>query len=144
MAIDVEEVLSNKNYKNFIQCDDLEKDDNGKDIFSCHVIGCCNKYHDKSAAIRHVRQGHRDIYDAIQANKVNQSACIDLVTVNALPLSILDCPAFKKILEPYVIALKMKGIDLVVNRKNIKNRIAERASEIKKIISSQMKKKWFV
>lgn len=163
MEINVEEVLSNKNYNQFIQCYDLKQDDEGKDILLCRVIGCCNKYHDKSAAIRHVRQSHRDIYDAIQVNKINRpndstakesfeirvrvnpkdiyNACIDLVTVNAMPLAILDCPAFKKILEPYAIALKMKGIDLVVNRKNIKNRIAERASQIKKIITSQMSRK---
>lgn len=69
------------------------------------------------------------------------SACIDLVTVNALPLSVVEYPAFKRILFPYIFALHRQGIELIINRQNIKKRIERRAQQIKEVIMSQVKNK---
>lgn len=160
--MDFDEILA-KNYKQAIQCFDVRPDERGKDTYFCQINQCSCKYFDKSAAIRHVRTHHKNVYTTIQGNRIKQpdmqtnnesieirvrvnpkdilNACVDLVTANALPLSVLECPAFKKVIEPYVIALKLKGIDLVINRKKIKTRIAERAQKIKKKIVSQLRNK---
>lgn len=162
MGFDIGEIIS-KDFKQSIQCFDIRENENKKAIFSCCVDNCDKKYTDKSAAIRHIRTGHKEIYNAINTNKVNQTnkaqmnptlelrvrvnpkeivnACVDLITVNALPLSALEYPAFKKILEPYVIALKLKGIDLIINRRNIKDEINKRALKIKKLIKREVRHK---
>lgn len=162
MGLDLDEIIA-KNFKLSIQCFDTETDENGKTTYSCSVDNCCKKYTDKSAAIRHIRIGHIEVFNTINANKNNQpknnqaneslelrvrvnpkeiiNACVDLLTVNALPLSALEYPAFKKILQPYVIALKMKGINLVINRTNIKHQLDKRALEIKKFIKREIRHK---
>lgn len=58
-----------------------------------------------------------------------------------MPLSIVESSPFQKILKPYVTALKLKGIDLIINRHNIKDRIAEKAEKIRESIRRETKNK---
>lgn len=162
MGITIDEVVANR-YQFSIQCFVSEIDESGKTNHICQIEGCANKYSSASAAIRHIREGHLDVYKAIAGNKPgpNESriadkffelrvkvnpeeiwdACVELVTVNALPLSAVEYPAFKKILHPYVIALKRQGIDLIVNRENIKRKIEEKAKLIRDKIVNEVKNK---
>lgn len=164
MGITVEDVIVN-NFQFVIQCFTLETNENGKTNHICQIENCEQKYFSASAAIRHVRLNHNNVHKTIQANKENKNeslsnkffeirvkvnpeaiwnACVDLVTVNALPLSVVEYPAFKTILKPYVIALERQGIDLIVNRQNIKTKIEQRAQSIKNRIVCESKKKWYV
>lgn len=161
MGITVEEVILN-NFQFVIQCFLPEIDENGKTNHICQLDDCTHKYNSASAAIRHVRMNHNDVFKTIQANKEKKNesaynkffelrvkvnpeeiwnACVDLVTINALPLSAVEYPAFKTILKPYVIALKRQGIDLNVNRQNIKSKIEQRAKSIKDRIVFETEKK---
>lgn len=161
MAITIEEVIALR-FKKVIQCFN-EVIENGKTSYVCQVNNCSNTYQSASASIRHVRIHHKEFHNTIQQNNLDTSidtdlnkmmeirvkvnpveiwnACIDLVTVNALPLSFVEFPAFKTILQPYIISLRRQGVELVITRKNIKQKIEERAQSIKNIISSEVKNK---
>lgn len=118
---------------------------------------------EKSGAIKHLKKSHKDVYNCITMNKNKKTvetsfpeiykirvtvnpkeifhACVELITVNAIPISLVDSPAFKKLLKPYVLALELKGIKLVINRKNILKYIAKKADEIRDLIKSKVKNK---
>lgn len=68
-------------------------------------------------------------------------ACVELITVNALPLRAVEYPAFRKVLNPYLVALKTKGINLVIDRESIKFHIENKALEIKRLIKLQARKR---
>lgn len=65
--------------------------------------------------------------------------CVELITANALPLAVVESPAFKKIIEPYATALRRQGIELNINKRAIKACIEKRAIEIKKQIIAETK-----
>lgn len=67
-------------------------------------------------------------------------ACVDLIVLHALPICVVDFPAFRRILAPYKIALDRQGIQLNINRENIKDRIAERAQKIREAIIEEFKR----
>lgn len=161
MGLEVDEILTN-NCKQYIDCFKIEISTDGIQLFICQVGDCSNSYSDKSGAIRHLRKHHKGIYDAVKYNKdetlqpenqINSTftirvkvdpeeiwdACTELVTVNGLPLTVVEYPAFQRILKPYLTALKLKGIDLIINRHNIKDRISHRAEQIKQLIMSETK-----
>lgn len=162
MPISLDDVIANK-YDKVIRCFEKESDERGVQNYVCQINGCALKYNSSSASIRHVRLNHQDAYKTIQTNKKNGNsednspfnklfeirvkvnpeeiwnACVDLVTIHALPLFAVEYPAFKKILQPYVISLNRQGIELTVNRSNIKNRIEKRAQAIKNHIISEAK-----
>lgn len=124
------------NFLRYIQCFQIDVEDNK---LLCQITRCGKSYKDKSGAIRHLKIKHQEFYQAIRANnekppdepikieircKVEPdaiwSACAELICVNALPVSVVEFPAFKKILEPYVVALRGQGVNLVINCENIK------------------------
>lgn len=159
--IDLDYIAQNK-IKQSIACFESSVDQDGESIYICLVHGCNKKIGCKSNAIRHIRRQHVQFFELIRHNKntadgkktnesLNQidirvkvnlqdiwNACVDLVVVNALPLSFVESVAFKKILSPYVIALKAKGIDLTVNSKTIKARIEEKAARMQEILKSKV------
>lgn len=149
---------------NFISCFEESCSENGGIKFKCKIENCLRSYTDKSAAIRHLRLNHKDVFVEIQRKKIEKpaetfemdrifelrvkvcpndilKACVELVTVHGLPFSVVDYPAFRKMLNPYLIALKLKGIDLVINRQNIKQYIEEKAIDLKKMIMKQVRGK---
>lgn len=132
--------------------------------FCCKELNCKSSFRDKSNAIRHLRTVHKSVFNFIVSNKKKNKqqlndfgksielrvkvdpneilkACVSLVTVNALPLSVLDYPSFKKILQPYLIALELRGINLIINRHVIKDEIEKSSNEIKKMIVAEMRNK---
>lgn len=150
--------------KSFIECFESKQDDNGKQVYSCRIDGCHKTYTQKSSSIRHLQKHHKEVYQAIQCGKLEANekktnspisfeirvkvnpedimdACAELITVHGLPLSVVEYPAFKRVLNPYVIALKMKGVHLSINKNSMKERIKNRTNEVKKIIRSETKNK---
>lgn len=133
----------------------------------CKIDSCNSKYKSKSAAIRHVRLHHNDIFRVIESNRGKlqtdkftgdvfnelleirvkvrpaeiRDACVDLITQNALPLCVVEFPAFQRILKPYIIALDRQNIKLVINRDNIKKAVEKRAKVIKQTIKRETKNK---
>lgn len=168
MAISIDHIINHK-FKQFIDCFGRKAiavaENEFVYKFACMIENCKSEYSDKSGAIRHLRKHHPEIHKAIDENKLNTeltenelvkklievrvkvnpediwNACVDLVTINSLPLSFVEYAGFKKILNPYVTSLKLKGIDLTINRVNIKDRIAIKATEIKNMISDEIKHK---
>lgn len=164
MSISLDDIIVN-NYDKAINCFKTETDESGKQIFICQIDGCALKYNTNSASIRHVRLNHQLVHKTIQMNKTKGSsdddspfnklfeirvkvnpeeiwnACVDLITINALPLCAVEYPAFKKNLQPYVISLKRQGIDLIINRKNIREKIDKKAKEIKNLITLEANNK---
>lgn len=65
------------------------------------------------------------------------NACSDLITVHGLPIAAIEYPAFKTILAPYVLALRTKDIDLLINQRTIKEHITKRTDELRKIIKKE-------
>lgn len=163
MNISIDEVIAT-NIKTFIECFESTNDDNGKLVYSCRVDGCGKKYSEKSSSIRHLRKHHKFFYDTIKCEKIEENekktkspysfeirvkvnpgdimdACAELITVHGLPISIVEYPAFKRLLNPYVIALNRKGIELSINKNSIKNHIKNRTNEVKEIIRNETKNK---
>lgn len=162
MFLSIEDIIIN-NIKTYIECFEEKKNNDGKLVFSCCIDGCGKPYTEKSSAIRHLNKHHKEVYDYIKSVKlapaektkstfsfeirvkVNPNdimdACAELITVHGLPLSVVEYPAFKRLLHPYVVALQMKGVDLSINKNTIKKHIANRTNEVKKIISSETKNK---
>lgn len=156
------DLVKEQKIKIFTDCIEEKLNDDEKNRFHCHIKKFNCDFGDKTNAIRHIRLRHSEIYNSIRSNKEEKSseedinekfielrvrvnikdiweACTDLITVNALSLSVVESPAFKKILEPYVIALKRQGIELNINKKAIKKYIEERVNEIKKQIIDETK-----
>lgn len=120
MSINLDDIIANK-FDRAINCFKTESDESGNQIYICRIDGCGLKYNSSSASIRHVRLNHQDVHATIQANKKSDNsdenssfnklfeirvkvnpeeiwnACIDLLTVHALPLCAVEYPAFKKI-----------------------------------------------
>lgn len=157
--------LEENNFSSCSNCFEVKVDDNQVKSFLCKLGNCGKLYQSQSTAIRHIRLKHRAIFDEIKAKKSAQTengdqhlncpveirvkvipndiikACVELVTVNGLPLRAVDHPAFRKVLNPYLIALDLKGIHLVINRETIKEYIEKEAIKIKAIITKQVQKK---
>lgn len=163
MGITIENVIADQ-FKRVIECFKVELIENGNKTFCCQIDSCTQRYMSQSAAIRHIRQNHNQIYSEIQKNKNDKpvtdnsfndvleirvkvspkeiwKACVDLIAINAMPLCIVEYPAFKRILEPYIIALKRQSVDLVINRQNIKEKLEQRSKTIKNLIAAQVKNK---
>lgn len=70
------------------------------------------------------------------------NACVELITINSMPMSIVESPAFKRVLKPYVTALELKGIKLIINRRNILKHIQKKADQLKEIIMLEVKNKY--
>lgn len=163
MNLSIEDVIEN-NIKNYIECFEQTQNIDGKFGYSCGIAGCQSKYAEKSSAIRHLRTIHKEIHNTIGNNKVEESiqtnksqylfdlrvkvnpddilgACAELITVHGLPISAVEYPAFKRILNPYVIALNMKGIKLSINKNSIKDHIKSSSNKIKQIIKTETKNK---
>lgn len=162
MTFDMDDIIISRSNQ-FIDCFKNETVENVGRKFICQVSGCGNSYSDKSGAIRHLKKHHTDFYDAIKYNKEDKSvgeislksveirvkvdveeiwnACIELVTVHGLPLSVVEFPAFQRILKPYMTSLELKGIGLIINRHNIKDRVAQRADEIRQLIALEAENK---
>lgn len=158
------EAIDCTEYTSFISCFGESCVEDQQKRFSCTIENCKRVYCDKSAAIRHLRLNHRAVFDGIKNNKNEKpiqtsgtdqtfelrvkvcpkeilKACIELVTVNGLPFSVVEYSAFRKILNPYLIALKLKGINLVINRQNIKKYIDEKAADLRALIVKQIRGK---
>lgn len=149
--------------RNYIDCfDQLDVVDRTPQ-FRCQIEGCEATLSSKSSAIRHLKRFHIEIYESIgqkknEISKVEESykwielrvkvdpqeilrSCVELIAKNAMPLCFVEFPAFRAILKPYKIALASKGIELNITKKNIKEYIATRATEIKQQISARIKNK---
>lgn len=145
-------------YTTAIGCFEENIEDSNTTKFVCRIENCLRSYNDKSACIRHVRINHVEIYNTLQQQKrkliVSQTfdlelrvkvnprdiidACIELIVVNALPLKFVEFPAFRKLLEPYLISLKSQGINLIINRRNVKKCIEDKAAKVKKSITLEV------
>lgn len=131
-------------------------------MYVCCIQGCTKSYLDKSAASRHLRKKHVEIYTNIHelkksvgqkslpnVSKLNiimdrnelVNACVDLITRHSLPLSFVEFPAFRKILDPYIAALKEQNIRLSIDRESIKDHIAHKANVVKQTIMHEVKHK---
>lgn len=158
------EDLINRKCVLVIQCFEFKSIEGRENRFYCQLQHCNKSYSDKSCAIRHVRVNHKEFHDCVENNKKalkpqnsvsnnlieirckvdpNEiwNACIDLITVNALPLCFVEYPAFKNVIKPYVESLSRQGIKLKINREKIKEKIETRAKEMKKIIKSEVRGK---
>lgn len=160
MNLSTENVIA-KNIKNYIDCFEKTPNFDGKFDYLCGVAGCQSKYPEKSTAIRHLRINHKEIHNTIGSNKLEAKvqsensfdlrvkvnpndildACVELITVHGLPICAVEYPAFKKILNPYIIALSTKGIKLLINKNSIKDHIKRKSDKIKQIIKEQTKNK---
>lgn len=151
-----------KNLTKFINCFQVETQENQGPKLRCKIVGCSRIYKDKSCAIRHIHANHKNFYEAIRQNSENikeyddvskfeirckvdpveiRNACAELICKNALPLSFVEFPAFKRILEPYAKALKLQGYNLVINRVNIKDHIHKMSEDIKAKIKIEVRRK---
>lgn len=154
--------LRKANFTQIIQCFDSKQNELGVLCsLQCRIEKCSKKYKDKSGAIRHIRQNHRPYYNVIVAAKKSEltnasslieirilvdpdkirNACVRLICSRGLPLSFVEFPEFKEILEPYVIGLERNGYNLVINRQNTRNRIVILASTIMVQIKEELKGK---
>lgn len=125
--------------------------------YHCRVADCKTKltrdgiYYRK----RHLLQKHESIYkdlfreevdykiqQYIDAFEVMQNA-VELVTVNGYPFSLLNKPAFRKLIAPGLNRLAENGIIITVNRKEIGLQIKSTSLMIHKMIASELKNRMF-
>lgn len=157
--VDVEK----SNIHHYIDCFEKKIIEKEQLKFYCKIANCDSVLSDAPCAIRHLKRVHKEFCAAIDSsNAVNLNkdpidpsiqirvkvdpkqilkSCVELITKHALPLSFVEYPAFRNILRPYKIALALKGINLVINRSNIKNYIETNAKQIQKFIRSEVRGK---
>lgn len=70
------------------------------------------------------------------SDDILKSACAEMVTKNGLPLSVINCSGFRKILDPILKSLKS---NLTINTNNTKKFIDLIACDIKESIKIQVK-----
>lgn len=135
-----------------------------KNEFHCLVDSCASKLCDKPSAIRHIRECHRNVYCLITTIKkakergtgkaeniidlrvavnVNDiwNGVVELITQNGLPFRFVESNGFRKIIQPYEIALRRQNIYLNITAKQVKERIKRRTEEIKEHIRNEVKGK---
>lgn len=151
-AIDEEFVIANE-ISTFLHC---FEESNGK--WCCMVAGCKSSLANKSAAIKHLRRAHSQIYDLIDAQKsmqTNQStevritetparirhAILQLVVFCALPFSTVQQWGFQLLIKPYVTAFRKVNANFAVNRTSLRSQIQVQAEQIKKDIIQEVNRK---
>lgn len=158
------ETIKHEAIKKYIECFEKINVD-GETRYACLIERCKSDYVDASGAIKHLRVNHTEYHTEIRnCNQLNNypnaderlqllqirceikvqniiDACVDLVTVNGMSLCCLDSSAFNTILKPYVIALGRQGIQLAINRTNIKHHIFQRTKKIIEMIKNNVKSK---
>lgn len=161
MAEITSEYIRANDIQQFIYCFHKNILSNNINQYVCRVNSCKRSFPDNSNAIRHVRKSHTAVYNSIRDNKENNSqrklldeiyinvrinvediwkASTQLIITNGLPLSIVESPAFRRIIEPYVVALARKGIRMNITIKAIRKRIDERARSIREEIKKDVMK----
>lgn len=164
MDLTASNILEN-GVKSNLDCFEQKLDENQQLVCRCNIKDCGREYNSKTAAIRHIRLNHRDVHDKIKENKTPHAllqqdlmdssieirvkvvpseiieACVEMITVNALPLCAVEFPAFRKILNPYIVALNLKGINLVINKETIKDHINQAAAKIMETIRLEVRNK---
>lgn len=149
-------------FRKYIQCFDYKSENGEAHKYYCRVKGCKRAYKEQSPAIRHLQINHKPFHDLIHKNNEEKTesdgritkdlrlkivpeeiwdAVVELVTANSLPLSLVEYPAFKKIIGPYVSALNSQGYQLAMNNNGLKSRISGIALDIKNKIKIQVKGK---
>lgn len=158
MSVNNEETKRYLNYFNVVNSTNPNESK-----YRCLVSGCTSSLSSKSAAIRHLKLSHHEVYQLVKKAKeksvdesqlpaaieirviVNineiENAVVDLVTKHAIPLACVEYPAFRKLIEPYRIALNHKGIELNITRTSIRTLITKRAEHLKNTIRNELKKK---
>lgn len=68
-----------------------------------------------------------------------EEACVELITKHAFPLCFVEFPAFKRIIEPYAIALERQGTKLIITKERVKQLVTEKADQIRKKIIDETK-----
>lgn len=126
--------------------------------YKCLVAGCTASLSNKSAAIKHLKGVHKDVYEAVNTMKSKQTsktcdikivespakiwhAILQLVIFCALPFSIVQEWGFQLLIKPYVTAFKSTNSNFSVGRTSIRTKISEQANQIKQIIIKEVKGK---
>lgn len=138
--------------------------DERKKKLVCRVDGCRSNLSCNSAAIRHLKNLHRDVYDGIAANKLKSSfskpndadsteiqvkvswayiwdAILELIIFNGLAFATVVSRGFKKLLYPIIAGLQHKNIGLAIHTQNLKEKIKNRTAEMKDHIRNELKGK---
>lgn len=68
-----------------------------------------------------------------------EEACVELITKHAFPLCFVDFPAFKRIIEPYAIALERQETKLIITKERVRQLVTEKADQIRKEIIDETK-----
>lgn len=157
------ESIKDFNIQNFTDAFTDEVDE-GKKKSVCRIDGCDSKLSNHSAAIRHLKNSHGDIYEAIAANKIKSKfpkpngedlieiqvkvstayiwdAIIELIVFNGLAFATVVSSGFKKLLYPIIAGLQSKNIGLTINTPNLKGKIKNRTAEMKDHIRHELKGK---
>lgn len=124
--------------------------------YKCKVEQCHSALSKNSAAIRHLKNSHQDVAQAIDDCKKEQShagsievksmaslemvwnAILQIIVFGAIPFSFLTSKGFQFFIRPYAIAFHSAGIDFSVNRVNTQSKIGERAKQVKEIIRTEV------
>lgn len=127
----------------------------------CRVDSCRSNLSCNSAAIRHLKKLHVDVYDAIAANKTKSKlsrpneddsieiqvkislvyiwdSILELIIFNGLAFSTVISSGFKKLLYPIIAGLQSKNIGLTINTQNLKGKIKNRTAEMKDHIRNEL------
>lgn len=122
--------------------------------FKCKI---CKKDRSGKCAsnlVNHLRGMHKEIYDEEIANRAEESihvkrlktvySCVELVTINSNPFSLLSSSGFRHALEDKLREFQLAGCSLNLSDQNvyeIKAKIHKTASEIREKIASDAKNK---
>jgi hypothetical protein len=66
------------------------------------------------------------------------TACVELVTVNGRPFSIIEDSGFKKLIEPFIEALQKTGVTVAINAENIRETIPLEAARIRESLRTEL------
>lgn len=134
----------------YVKCFDII---DGKYLY--RIEDCSCKFSNNSAAIRHLKQNHRNIASEIDVQKgipgksdtfeirvkFNPvkiwNAIIRLIVFNSIPFAVVQSTGFRYLIKPFVDV----GINFTVNQNQLHTQIEEKSEKIKQKIVEEVKGK---
>lgn len=125
---------------------------NTSNVFTCNICNVTLNGNCQSNLLSHFKSCHKDVYyTKIDAEREEPTAvqrlkllfsCVELVSINSQPFSLLSCSGFKSAVQQKLNAFQLAGRNLDLNDHHvheIKEKIVEVAEKIKQQLKMEMK-----
>lgn len=147
-----EEIIKSEKILQYVKC--FENTEDGR--YKCLVDECNSSLSSSSAAVRHLKNQHKNIVNSIDSLKKEPTqdnlievkfkaspimvwnAIMQIIVFGAIPFTILKSKGFRYLLNPFTAAFRSAGLKYSVNRTNTQSKIEEKTEQVKQIIKKEV------